>query len=126
MRFGWLSGRQPSIPAPRPPISSRSTPSRLIALPEAGPGWHNAVVVLEDVLSAWTLPLALARRWLQPTRELFAESAPAELFAQLDPVDGLVTIELWDAEGRKLYGAEAFLGDPESLDYALDRRVRAS
>jgi hypothetical protein len=126
MRFGWLAGRSPSIPAPRAQVSSRSTPSRLVALPDSGPGWHNAVVHLEDILSAWSLPVQLARRWMQPARELFAGQPPAELFVQLDPVDGMVTVELWDDAGAKLFGAEAYLGTPEDVDITMDRRARAS
>lgn len=111
MLFGWLTSRQPGIPAPRSALS-RSTPSRLVALPADGPAWHNAVVHLEDVLSAWALPVRLARRWMQPARELLAGHDAAELFVQLDPVDGVVSIELWDSAGAKLFGTEAYLGDP--------------
>ncbi len=128
MRLGRLNGRRPSIPHPRPvsTVASRSTLSRLVALPDHGPGWHNAVVLLEDALCAWALPLSRSRRWMQPTRTLFDQHSPAELFVQYDSVDGIVNIELWDLEGVKLFSADAYLGAPETLDYTLDRRVRAS
>jgi hypothetical protein len=122
--FGRRAPRE--IPTPRTDVASRSTPSRLVALPASGPLWHTAVVHLEDALSAWSLPVQLGRRWMQPAREVFEHSAPAELFVQLDPVDGLVAIELWDEQGRRVYAAEAFLGTPESVDVSVDRRVRAS
>lgn len=130
MRFGWLSGRhhsksQPSIPAPRT-VTSRSTLSRLVALPETGPGWHNAVVKLEDTLSAWSLPVSLARRWMQPTRDLFTADPPAELFVQYDRLDGTVDIELWDQQGDKLFGVDAYLGAPEAMSLTVDRRVPAN
>ena len=118
-------GRQPSIPVPRS-VSSRSTPSRIVAIPTTGPRWHDAVVHLEDILSSWALPVSLARRWMHPAREALEHQLPLELFVQLDPVDGLVSIELWDDEGRRVYAAESFLGTPETVDVTLDRRVRAS
>ena len=125
MLFGRRSARGDDIPAPRA-SSSRSTPSRLVELPAGGPGWHNAVVHLEDVLSAWSLPVALARRWMQPARDVFASQAPTELFVQLDPVDGMVNVEIWNDAGGKLFEVEAYLGEPEVFTCSTDRRARVS
>jgi hypothetical protein len=124
MLFGRRGER--SIPSPRPEVVSRSTPSRLIPIPTTGPRWHDAVVHLEDVLSAWALPVQLARRWMHPAREAFQHDAPLDLFVQLDPVDGLICIELWDEQGAKVYAADAYLGTPETVAVTLDRRVRTS
>lgn len=130
MLFGKRGVRE--VPLPRsdgPPaegLVSRSTPSRLVSIPTSGPRWHTAVVHLEDALSAWALPVQLARRWMHPAREVLTHEAALELFVQLDPVDGLVTIELWDDQGSKVYAADAYLGNPEAVAVTTDRRARAS
>jgi len=77
-----------------------------VPLAVSGPRWHTAVVHLEDTLSAWSLPVQLARTWMRPTRALFEQDIELELFVQHDPVDGTVSVELWDDQGVRRFGVE--------------------
>lgn len=122
--LSWRSAKRITLPEPRG--SLRSTPSRVIALPASGPRWHTAVVHLEDTLSAWTMPVHLARRWMQPAREVFDHDVALELFVQLDPVTSTVSVELWDDEGSRRFSFEAQPDEVLEAHAAPERRLTAS
>jgi hypothetical protein len=66
------------------------------------------VVHVEDALSAWQLPVHLARQWMKPAREVLDQQVnPLELFVQHDPTEGVVSIEICDADGFAIFATDA-------------------
>lgn len=93
---------------------SQGSASRVIPLPTGLARWHFALAELEGTLSTWSLPTTLARRWLAPAQSLMDEYAGLEMYVELDPVVHLISVELWDDHGARVYGIDDFLAGPEN------------
>ena len=116
----WLSFDAPptdpiGITPARPPASYLSQPaaSRIISLPQGLARWHFALAELEGTLATWSLPTTLARRWLGGAQHLMNGERSLELYVELDPVAHLITVELWDENGARIYGIDDFLAGPD-------------
>jgi hypothetical protein len=111
----WLSFDAPPEPVPQvarssAPFLSQPSASRVIPLPTGLARWHFALAELEGTLSTWQLPTTLARRWLAAAQDLMPQHESMELYVELDPVAQLITVELWDGAGKRVYGIDDFLG----------------
>lgn len=118
----WLSfDNPPTDPAPPAPAPvapsylSQAAASRVIALPQGLARWHYALSELEGTLATWAIPTTLARRWLSGAQHLMNGDRALELYVELDPVAHLITIELWDEHGARIYGIDDFLAGPALL-----------
>lgn len=118
----WLSfdapPTDPIAPAPVRPAAtylSQGAASRVISLPQGLARWHYALAELEGTLATWSLPTTLARRWLAGAQHLMQADRELELYVELDPVAHLITVELWDEKGARVYGIDDFLAGPELL-----------
>jgi hypothetical protein len=94
---------------------SQAAASRVIPLPQGLARWHYALAELEGTLATWTIPTSLARRWLAGAQHLMNGDRALELYVELDPVAHLITVELWDEKGARIYGIDDFLASPEQL-----------
>lgn len=116
----WLSFDAPptdpvkpvAVPAPASYLSQPAS-SRVISLPQGLARWHFALAELEGTLATWALPTTLARRWLGGAQHLMNGERALELYVELDPVAHLITVELWDEKGARIYGIDDFLAGPE-------------
>jgi hypothetical protein len=121
----WLSFDDPpsepastvAEPEPAATYLSQAAASRIIELAPGMARWHTALSELEGTLSTWSLPTTLARRWLHAAQGLMGGDQCLELYVELDPVQHLITVELWDEDGKRVYGIDDFLAGPE-LSYA--------
>lgn len=115
----WLSFDAPPIPSrtlpPTPAYLSKGTQSRVIGLPTGPARWHYALNELEGTLAHWSLPTTLARRWLAAAQGLMDQHEQLELYVELDPVAHLISVELWEPGGKRVYGIDDFLAGPELL-----------
>jgi hypothetical protein len=115
----WLSfDSPPTAPLPQrtlpvPTYLSQGSSSRVVPLPTGLARWHYALSELEGTLSTWSLPTTLARRWLAAAQDLMDQHEGLELYVELDPVASLITVELWDQNGARVYGIDDFLAGPE-------------
>lgn len=100
---------QPAGSAQERPQLSQAAASRVIALPQGLSRWSVALAELEGTLSSWSLPPSLARRWLGAAKDVLSSDTPLELYVELDRVVNLVTIELWNDHGHRLYGLDDYL-----------------
>jgi len=100
-------------PEPIASFLSQAAASRIIELPPGMARWHTALSELEGTLSTWSLPTTLARRWLHAAQGLMGGDLWLELYVELDPVLHLITVELWDKGGRRVYGIDDFLAGQE-------------
>ena len=118
----WLSFDSPptdpiATPRPSAPPTYLSQPaaSRVIALPQGIARWHYALAELEGTLGGWNVPTSLARRWLGGAQHLMNGERSLELYVELDPVAHLITVELWDEKGARIYGIDDFLAGPDLM-----------
>ena len=115
----WLSfDAPPTEPLPQrvvppPTYLSQGSSSRVIPLPTGLARWHFALAELEGTLSTWSLPTTLARRWLAAAQGLMDKHDGLEMYVELDPVVHLITVELWDDHGARVYGIDDFLAGPD-------------
>ncbi len=116
----WLSFDAPPTNAVNPRLAppaaaylSQAAASRVISLPAGMARSHFALAELEGTLSTWTLPTSLARRWLGGAQHLMHGDQTLELYVELDPVAHLISVELWDEQGARIYGIDDFLAGPE-------------
>lgn len=116
----WLSFDSPATgaisprtAAPAAAYLSNAAASRVISLPPGLARWHFALAELEGTLATWTLPTSLARRWLGGAQHLMNGDRTLELYVELDPVAHMISVELWDEKGARVYGIDDFLAGPE-------------
>lgn len=100
------------IVQPQPAYLSVGSASRVVPLPTGPACWHYALAEVEGTLATWSLPTTLARRWLAAAQTLMEQSEALELYVELDPVAHLITVELWDQGGKRVYGIDDFLAGP--------------
>lgn len=96
-----------------PPLRATSyaahpTQSQIVPLPGDGQ-WTHALAQLQLLCDEWALSPSLARRWLTPARDVLADGDAVELYVELDPASDLITVELWDDHGQRLFGLDDYL-----------------
>jgi hypothetical protein len=103
-----------------PPIRDRSyhhqpVQSLIVPLAEGGDRWHHALAEMQAVLDDWHLPPSLARRWLTAARPALAVEDVVELYIELDPTAHLISIEIWNDHGERVFGVDDYLPGVEGL-----------
>lgn len=95
-------------PLRAPGYAAHPTQSQIVPLPAEGQ-WSHALAELQLLCDEWALSPSHARRWLTPARSVLDESDAVELYVELDPAEHLITIELWDDHGERLFGLDDYL-----------------
>ncbi len=96
--------------AHRAPRMSTSPASRIVVLPVVDARWNLAVGEVERALRDWSLPTQLARGYLLGALDLLQRDGVLELYLEFDPVDDLMTVEVWDGDGTCVFGIDDYLG----------------
>ena len=62
-----------------------------------------------EAAQAWSLRVPAVRLWAQVARDMLPEAPSARWTLEFDPQMKLVSFDVW-ADGRRVYGADDFLG----------------
>lgn len=88
---------------------SQPVQSLIVPLPAEGDRWQHAFAQMRAVLDDWALSPALARRWLAAARPALEDEDVVELYIELDPISHLITIEIWNDHGERVFGVDDYL-----------------
>ena len=97
-----------------PPIREASyltqpVQSLIVPLPAHGDRWRHALVQMQAILDDWQLSPSLARRWLAAARPALENEDVVELYIELDPTSHLISIEIWNDHGERVFGVDDYL-----------------